>query len=68
MKYVGIAFIVVGILGFAVTGISFTTSEKIVDVGPLEIEKEEERSLPVSPLAAGGAVIMGIGLVAVSRR
>lgn len=68
MKYVGIALIVLGVLGFAVTGISYTTTETVMDVGPLEIEKEEERNLPITPLAAGGAVIVGIGLVVAGRR
>jgi len=68
MKSVGVILIVLGLLGFAVTGISYTTSEQVVDVGPLEVQREEEQNLPVSPIAAGGAVLVGIGLVVAGRR
>lgn len=68
MKGIGIALIVAGILGFVVTGISFTTQEKVVDLGPLEVQREEERNIPISPIASGGAVAIGIGLVVASRR
>jgi hypothetical protein len=68
MKSIGVILIVLGLLGFAVTGISFTTSEEVVDVGPLEVQREEERSIPVSPFVAGGAVLVGIGLVVAGRR
>ncbi len=68
MRIVGIALIVLGLLGFFVTGISYTTEENVADVGPVEVEKEEERTIPITPLAAGGAVVLGIGLLVVDRR
>lgn len=68
MKTAGIILIVLGLLGFVVTGISFTTEETVVDVGPLEVEQEKERSVPFTPLAAGGAVAVGIGLVVAGTR
>lgn len=68
MKAIGIILIVLGILGFAVTGISFTTDEKVMDVGPLEVEREKERTIPFTPLASGGAIVIGIGLVVLGRR
>lgn len=68
MKSVGVVLVVAGILGFVVTGISFTTEEKVVDVGALEIQREEERSIPISPIASGGAIAIGIGFVVAGRR
>jgi hypothetical protein len=68
MKTVGVILIVLGILGFAVTGISFTTEEEVADVGPVEVNREEERSIPFTPLASGGAIVVGIGLVIAGRR
>jgi len=68
MKSIGVILIVLGLLGFAVTGISYTTSEEMIDVGPLEVQREEERTIPVSPLVSGGAVLVGIGLVVAGRR
>lgn len=68
MRIVGIALIVLGLLGFFVTGISYTTEEDVANVGPVEVEKQEERTIPITPLAAGGAVVVGIGLLVADRR
>lgn len=64
----GIALIILGIAGFAVGGISFTTKEKAVDLGPIEITKEEKHSLPIPQIAAGIAVAAGIALVVAGSR
>lgn len=68
MRLVGIALIILGLLGFFVTGISYTTQEEVADVGPVEVEKEEERTIPITPLASGGAIVLGIGLLVVDRQ
>ena len=68
MKVVGIILIILGILGFVFGGISFTQSEEVADLGPLEIEKEETRTIPIAPIASGAAVIAGIALVVVGAR
>lgn len=68
MKKIGIALILLGVLGFFIGGVSFSTQETVVDAGPLEVEKTEEKSLPITPYAAGGAVAVGIGLVVVGMK
>lgn len=67
-KIIGIILIVIGVLGFAVTGISFTTTEEVADVGPIEIEREEERTIPIGPVASGVAVVAGVSLLAFGTR
>jgi len=68
MRAIGIILIVLGILGFIVDNVSFTTDEQVADVGPVEIEQQEEHSIPITPLAAGGAIVIGAGLVVVGSR
>lgn len=68
MKPIGIILIVLGVLGFVFGGFSFTQKEKVADVGPLELQKQETRSFPVTPLASGAALIAGIALVVVGAR
>lgn len=63
MRTLGIILIVLGILGFIVGGVTFTTDETVADVGPVEVETERQRTFPVAPLASGIAVIAGIVLV-----
>jgi uncharacterized membrane protein len=68
MRIAGIILIVIGIAMMAFNGFRFTTEKKVVDLGPLEINKKE--SHPVSwPSWTGGLVmIAGIGLVVAGRR
>lgn len=68
MKVIGIVLIILGILGFVFGGVSFTQSEEVADLGPLEIEKEETRTVPIAPIASGAAVVAGIALVAIGAR
>ncbi len=68
MKIIGVILIVLGLLGFVFGGISFTQDEKVVDLGPLEVEKQETRTIPVTPIASGAAVLAGVVLVAAGSR
>jgi hypothetical protein len=64
----GIILIVIGLVGFAMGGFSFTKKEKVLDVGPIEATADEKKSVPIPPLLAGLALVSGVVLVAVSAR
>ena len=64
---VGIILIVIGVIALAYGGFSFTTSEKVAEVGPLKVEKEKTRSVPLPPILGVLALIGGVGLL-VGRR
>lgn len=68
MRTLGIVLIVLGILGFIIGGISFTTDETVADIGPLEVETERTRTFPITPLASGVAVLAGVVLVIAGGR
>ena len=65
---VGIILIILGVVGFALGGFSFTRKEKVLDVGPIEATAESKESVPISPLLAGIALVSGVVLVAASAR
>ena len=65
---VGIILIILGVVGFALGGFSFTRKEKVLDVGPIEATAENKESVPISPLLAGIALVSGVVLVAASAR
>jgi hypothetical protein len=65
---VGIILIVIGVIALAFGGFSFTTSEKVAEVGPLKIEKEKTRSVPLPPILGALALIGGVALLIASRR
>ena len=64
MRAIGILLIIAGIAGFLISDVSFSTTEKVMDVGPLEVEREKERSLPITPIASGVLIVVG-GVVTV---
>jgi uncharacterized membrane protein HdeD (DUF308 family) len=68
MKILGVILIVLGVVALAYQGITYTTSEKVVDLGPLKVEAQRERTLPLPPLVGAAAVIGGVILIAVSSR
>ncbi len=65
---VGIALIVLGIVAFAYQGITYTSREKIIDIGPLQATAETQKTIPLSPVLGGLALIGGIVLVVVGAK
>ena len=68
MKLIGIVLIVLGVLGLALGGFSYTTRERVVDLGPLKVDADKEHSLPVAPIAGVAAVVAGVALVVVGGK
>ncbi len=59
MKKVGIVIMVVGLVITLITGFSFVTREKVVDLGDLQVSKNKNHSIAWSPIA--GIVVMAVG-------
>jgi hypothetical protein len=60
---VGIVLIILGVVMLAAEGITYTDREKVLDLGPVEATAEREKTIPISPIAGGAAVIAGVVLV-----
>src|SRR6185437_6886626 len=65
---VGILLIILGIVGFAVGGVSFTHTKKDVDMGPLQISHQQKETVPISPILSTISLIAGVGLVVVGSK
>jgi hypothetical protein len=65
---IGILLIVLGIIGFATGGISFTHQKKDVDLGPVQVSHKTQDTLPISPILSTISLIAGVGLVVVGAR
>jgi len=65
---IGFILIVLGIAALAYEGISYTTREKVVDIGPVHVTAEKTRTLPLSPIAGALALAGGIVLLVMGRR
>jgi Na+-transporting methylmalonyl-CoA/oxaloacetate decarboxylase gamma subunit len=68
MKAIGIVLIVLGLLGLVYQGITYTTREKIIDIGPIEASADVEKTRSIPPLASGAAVLVGLVLIVADRR
>jgi uncharacterized membrane protein YidH (DUF202 family) len=65
---VGIVLIVLGVIGLAVGGFSFTRKEKVIDLGPIEATADKKESVAIPPVLGAVALISGVVLVAVGSR
>lgn len=65
---VGIVLIVLGVIGLALGGITYTTREKVVDIGPIEATAEKRERIPLPPIAGGLALAAGVVLVIAGNR
>jgi hypothetical protein len=65
---VGITLIVIGVVMLAYQGFTYTTREEVLEVGPVEVQKETRRTIPLPPLVGGAALAGGIVLVLVGAR
>jgi hypothetical protein len=65
---IGLVLIVLGIGALAYQGFTYTTREKIVDIGPLHASADTEKTIPLSPIVGGVAIACGVGLVVLGRK
>ncbi len=63
MKVIGFILLVVGVLMMVVNGINWTTEEKVVDIGPLEVNKEKQHGIGWPVYAGGIVAVAGVVLV-----
>lgn len=64
----GVALIIIGVLALAYQGISYTTREKVLDLGPLKASVEKQKTIPLPPVLGVVALAAGVILVVVGNR
>lgn len=67
-RTVGLILCVVGVIGLVWGGITYTTREKVVDLGPIQISNEKTHNIPLPPIAGALALIGGIAILVTSKR
>jgi hypothetical protein len=68
LAIVGVVLIVLGIVALAYQGITYTTREKVIDLGPLKASVDKQKTIPLPPILGGLAVAAGVFLVWVGAR
>lgn len=56
MKVLGVLLIVAGVIMLIFRGFNFTQEKKIIDIGPVEVNKQEQKTV-AWPIWAGGIAI-----------
>jgi len=68
-KLIGIILIVVGCLGLAYGGFTYTKETSAVKLGPLELKVQEKETVSVPLIVSAGAIAIGVFiLVGVGRK
>jgi uncharacterized membrane protein len=68
LKVIGIVLIAIGILMMAYTGFNFVTREKVVDLGPVQVNKEENHPVQWSPIIGVALIIGGIVVIVFDKK
>jgi len=63
MSVVGVLLIVLGVAALAYQGISYTSRETVLDIGPLHATADREKTVPLPPVLGIVAVAGGVALL-----
>jgi uncharacterized membrane protein YdcZ (DUF606 family) len=67
-KTLGIAVIIIGAIMIFYTGFNYVTKEKVVDIGPIEINKEQNHPVQWSPIIGVVLLVGGVLLVVTDKK
>jgi hypothetical protein len=65
---IAIILIALGIVVLAYQGITYTTREKVVDLGPIQVTAEKTRTIPLAPIVGAIAIVGGIVLLVMGMK
>ena len=68
ISILGIILIIFGVFVLASEGITYTKTEKVLQIGPIEATAEHRKTIPISPIAGGVSVAAGVALVIAGAR
>ena len=62
-KMLGMILVALGLVGLVWGGFTYTTTEKVVDIGPIHATRDKTNTVPLPPILGGVALIGGIVLL-----
>jgi hypothetical protein len=65
---VGALLLVFGIVALAYQGLTYTTRDTVVDLGPIKATADRQHTVPLPPVVGGAAVAAGVVLLIVGSR
>jgi hypothetical protein len=67
-KTFGMILIALGLFGLAWGGFTYTTREKVIDIGPIHATRDETHHVPLPPIAGAVVLIGGLALLFAGKR
>ncbi len=67
-RILAILLIALGVVAFAYQGITYTSKEKVVDLGPLQMTADTEKTIPLPPIVGAIALVGGIVLLITGKK
>lgn len=64
---IGLILIVAGVIGLAYGGITYTKKDKVIDAGPVEVQVDNDKRIPIPPVAGGASLVAGVALMIFGR-
>jgi hypothetical protein len=68
VKIFGMILIALGLFGLAWGGFTYTTREKVVDIGPIHATRDETHHVPLPPVVGAVAILAGVGVLLAGKR
>ena len=67
-KAIGAILIAIGLIGLVWGGFTYTSREKVVDIGPIHATREKTHNVPIAPIVGALALIGGVVLIAAVKK
>ena len=64
----GILLIILGVAAFAYQSFTYTTTEKAIDLGPIQVTADKQHTIPLPPIVGAVALIGGVVLLMQGRK
>lgn len=68
LTLVGIVLIALGVIALVYEGITYTTRETVIDIGPIHATADRQRTFPLPPILGVVAVAGGVALMMAGSR
>jgi uncharacterized membrane protein len=65
ITWIGILLVVLGTLALAYQGFNYTHRERVLDVGPMHVTREDHDRVSIPPILGGLALVGGIVLLGI---
>jgi len=67
-KTLGMILIALGLVGLVWGGFSYTSRDKVANIGPIDITRDKTHSVPLPPIFGAVALIGGIVLLVTDKK